>query len=383
MCNQAALDLAGIDENFEIEGGVAVRMGYMLTGLLVDQAMEPVLSQLPDLSLPQKVKALKDAERKCFEAGLTMVTDAGLDESIILLIDSLQRTGELRMKVYAMANPDTNAVNRLLKNDNIRNNPLLNLRSIKLYGDGSLGSRGALLKHKYCDDSTTHGTQIMPTEFYQGIINYCYRNSLQVNTHCIGDSSNHDLLQLYANRLGGKNDLRWRIEHAQIVDSKDLHLFSENDIIPSIQPTHATSDASMAQHRLCNLPAMKGAYVYKTLLDETGLVAYGTDFPVEDIDPIATYFSAVKRRTKTGEVFKPEEAIGPRESLLAMTRWAAYACFMDQETGSLEIGKAADITILSENMIGAYERGSIHVEMTLSNGDVVYNNQRISKDIPE
>ncbi len=372
LCNQAALDLAGIDEDFYIEGGIAIKMGGYLTGLLVDQAAQIVLDRLPELSLAQKAKALKDAEQACFAVGLTTVTDAGLDEQTILLIDSLQRMGELSIRIYVMANPDTFAVTRLLKNKSITNNPLLNLRSIKLYGDGSLGSRGALLKHVYCDDSTTFGLIQHSPEYFKALIDYGYRNNLQVNTHCIGDSANKILLNLYADRLGGKNDYRWRIEHAQLVDTADLSMFSNFNIIPSIQPTHATSDAKMAKSRLCDLPSMNNAYLYNTLLKETGLVAFGTDFPVEDIDPISTFFAAVKRKTKDGNVFKPEEAIAPIEALRAMTIWAAYAGFMEDEIGSLEIGKTADLTIVSEDIISAYERGRIHNVMTVQSGKVVY-----------
>ncbi len=377
LCNQTALDLAGITETTEFVGGRVEKMGPFLTGLLIDKAAEKVMERFPEPSLQQQIMSLIDAQNACYRAGLTLVTDAGLKESIILLIDSLQRTGALTMPVYAMSNPDTNAITRLLKNDNIRNNDRLQFSSIKLYADGSLGSRGALLKTSYCDDSTQIGLLQESIDYYRALIDYCYRNNLQVNTHCIGDSANGLLLGLYAEKLKSKNNLRWRIEHAQVVDLKDFDFFKQYDIIPSVQPTHATSDASMAKKRLCNHDNMKGAYAYKSLLNTTGNLALGTDFPVEEIDPIATFFSAVKRRTKSGDVFKPEEALSPKEALMGMTYWAARASFLEDRLGSVEIGKEANLTILSEDIMTAYEQGRIKNIMTVLRGDAVFSDNTL------
>ncbi|MCO4818636.1 MAG: amidohydrolase [Bacteroidetes bacterium] len=377
LCNQAALDLASIDVNTFIEGGRIEKMGPFLTGILVDKAAGRVMQFLPEPSRAQKINALIDAQNACYQAGLTTVTDAGLEQSVIVLMDSLLRSKALSIQLYVMSNPDTNALNTLIHNKALMQNQKLGFHSVKLYADGSLGSRGALLKIPYCDDSLQIGLLQHPIAFYESLIDYCYNHNLQVNTHCIGDSANKLLLDLYGTRLKGENDLRWRIEHAQVVDPTNFSLFSQFDIIPSIQPTHATSDASMAQKRLCDHSTMSGAYAYKSLLDETGLVAFGTDFPVESIDPIATFFSAVKRRTKTGEVFKPEEAINPINALLGMTRWAAFACRLDDKIGSIEVGKLANFTILNQDMMTAYDRGRISNIMTISDGTIVYNNGTI------
>lgn len=377
LCNQAALDLAGIDEYSIIEGGKIEKMGPFLTGILVDKAADKVMDLLPEPSLSQKIVALQDAEKACYAAGLTAVTDAGLDYETILLIDSLHHSGALTIPIYVMANPDTIAINKLLQNTSIKNNAKLQFTSVKLYADGSLGSRGALLKKPYCDDSTWNGHLQSDVNYFKTMIDYCYRNNLQVNTHCIGDSANKLLLQLYAEKLGGKNDRRWRIEHAQVVSPSDIHYFTDFDIIPSIQPTHATSDAEMAQKRLCTSTTMDGAYIYKTLLSQTGLVALGTDFPVEDIDPLSTFFAAVKRKTKNGDVFKPGEALTPQNTLLGMTKWAAYSCMWDNEFGSLQTGMPANLTITSKDMMTAYDRGRIVNAMTMVNGKIVYTNNNI------
>jgi predicted amidohydrolase YtcJ len=377
LCNQAALDLAGIDENFTIDGGRAVRMGTALTGVLVDKAADLVKDKLPELSLSQKVRALKDAEKNCLAVGLTSVCDAGQDAEIILLMDSLHRNNELKIRIYAMSNPDTNDVLRLLDHD--FNNRLI-MRSIKLYADGSLGSRGALLKQPYCDDSSTYGLLQNELSYYESMIAFCKNHNLQVNTHCIGDSANKLLLELYASQLDTENDLRWRIEHAQVVDPLDQHWFGDYNIIPSVQPTHATSDALMAQDRLCNSPAMEGAYAYRSLMNGCGMVAFGTDFPVEDIDPLATYFSAVKRKDRLGNVFRGKEALMPKDAITAMTRWAAYANFADQETGTIEVGKKADFTIVSDHLGNAFERSQVKVSMTIVNGEILFTNGSISPD---
>lgn len=371
LCNQAALDLAGINSNTIVEGGIVEMMGDFLTGMLIDRAADLVMDKLPDASRDQKIAALVDAQQKCYAAGLSMVSDAGLDGKIIQLIDSLFNADVLSIPLYTMANPDSSAILELLSLNSERHERHM-LTSVKLYADGALGSRGALLKEPYCDRPEHYGLMQHPKEFYRAYIDFCDRNNLQVNTHCIGDSANKELLLLYAEKLQGKNDKRWRIEHAQIVDPRDIHLYQDNSIIPSIQPTHATSDAKMAQERLCYSKTMNGAYTYRTLLDSTGLVALGTDFPVESIDPLDTYFAAVKRKSKSGMVFKGEEALTPKQALIGMTRDAAYACRADKNYGTIEAGKVASFTILNQDLLAAQERSRVSVHSTYVHGKRVY-----------
>ena len=372
LCNQAALDLAQIDENTFIQGGHVVKMGDHLTGMLVDKAAELVLNLLPEISKGQKINALKSAEKACFKAGLTTVSDAGLDFADIDLIDSLQKSGDLKIRVYAMSNPSDADLDYWFEKG-IQTGEQLVVRSVKLYADGSLGSRGALLKEPYCDDSLNYGLLQRPMSEYAELIKRCYENGFQVNTHCIGDSANALLLSAYAETLGGSNDLRWRIEHAQVVDPTDWHKFGDFNIIPSVQPTHATSDMYMAQDRLCDENRLKGAYSYNSLLKQNGMLAFGTDFPVEAIDPLNTYFSAVNRKGRQGDVFRIEEAVSHQEAIMSMTIWAAYANFMDTFIGSLEIGKKADLVILSHDPSLVNDRKSVKNEMTIANGEIVFN----------
>ncbi|MBI1306271.1 MAG: amidohydrolase family protein [Bacteroidetes bacterium] len=371
LCNQVALTMAGIDENTIIEGGSIAKMGGMVTGFLVDKAAEKVLSQLPELSLAQKIKALKDAEKACVAAGLTTVSDAGLELKTIRLIDSLQKNGDLKIRVYAMANPNMDELKEFFLNGPYITDRLI-ARSVKLYCDGSLGSRGALLKKEYCDQPGTLGLLQNPISFYEQFADFCLEKGLQVNTHCIGDSANLLMLRIYGSRLHGANDYRWRIEHAQVVDPVDRHYFSDFNIIPSVQPTHATSDMYMARERLCTDNRLKGAYAYKSLLALNHYIAFGTDFPVESIDPLNTYLAATTRMGNKGEVFQVEEAVNFQDAIRAMTCWAAKANFMEKEVGILKPGMKADLVVVSNNLQYVRDRADARVMMTILNGDILH-----------
>ena len=351
LANNKALELAGINTNTQVEGGEITNMGGLLTGLLTDNAMELVDKIIPTPSKESEIDALLKAQKNCFAAGLTTVTDAGLDLATILLIDSLQRTGDLTIRVYAMCNPteanfDYFATNGAILNDKLRVN------SFKLYADGSLGSRGAKLKQSYCDHEGHTGVWVTRPEELENLYQLVYDLGFQANTHCIGDSANRKVLELYGNILKGENDKRWRIEHAQVVTPSDRKLFSKYSIIPSVQPTHATSDMRWASNRLCN-SRLSGAYSYKSLLALNGWLPLGTDFPVEDIAPLNTFFAAVYRQdAKNNPVggFLLEEALTASEALLGMTYWAAKGNKMEELVGSLEKGKQADYIILNKDI---------------------------------
>jgi len=196
----------------------------------------------------------------------------------------------------------------------------------------------------------------------------------QLCTHAIGDSANSTILKLYKTYLKGKNDKRWHIEHAQVVDPKDQKYFKEYSVIPSVQPTHATSDAPWAEKRL-GKKRMKGAYAYKDLLKQAGYIALGTDFPVEDISPIATYYTAVYRtNTDKGKPFQPENALSKKDALRGMTIWAAKSVFLDKEKGSLEPGKDADIVILDQDLLKEKQEKLLHTTViyTIVTGKIMY-----------
>jgi hypothetical protein len=228
----------------------------------------------------------------------------------------------------------------------------LNVRSVKVYGDGALGSRGAALKESYSDQHNHFGAMVTPVEEIQKVANRIAESDYQMNTHAIGDSANIVVLKAYKNALKGKKDRRWKVEHAQVVSPLDFNYF-EDGIIPSVQPTHATSDMYWAADRL-GAERVKGAYAFKTLLDKAGLVALGTDFPVEQVSPFLTFYAAVARKDTKGYPqggFQPNDKLSREEALKGMTIWAAYSNFEELEKGSIEVGKFADFVILQDDIM--------------------------------
>jgi predicted amidohydrolase YtcJ len=355
LANAKALELAGITPATQIDGGtIAVKNGQ-LTGLITDNAMALVDNIIPPPSRASEIQALLKAQENCFKAGLTTVTDAGLDLSTILLIDSLQQSGDLTIRIYAMANPNEENFTYFEKNGEISTNRL-QVSSIKIYADGALGSRGARLKQPYCDQGNNTGIWVTSPNQIDSLCQRIDALDFQANTHCIGDSANRLVLGIYGNYLKDKNDKRWRIEHAQVVTPVDRELFTRYSILPSVQPTHATSDMNWANNRLC-MDRMQGAYAYKSLLALNGYLPLGTDFPVEEIYPLHTFHAAVYRQDKHMKPlggFLPEESLSTKQALLGMTRWAAKANRMEDRIGSLAIGKLADYVVLDRDIV--YEK---------------------------
>lgn len=355
LANAKALELAGITPATHIDGGTIEVKNGQLTGLITDNAMALVDNIIPSPSRASEIQALLKAEKNCFKAGLTTVTDAGLDLSTILLIDSLQRTGDLTIRVYAMANPNEENFAYFEKNGEISTNRL-QVSSIKIYADGALGSRGAKLKQPYCDHGNNTGIWVTHPNQIDALCQRIDAMGFQANTHCIGDSANRQVLDIYGKYLKNTNDRRWRIEHAQVVTPADRELFAQYSILPSVQPTHATSDMNWVDERLCK-DRMQGAYAYKSLLALNGYLPLGTDFPVEEIYPLHTFHAAVYRQDNQMKPlggFLPEESLTTKQALLGMTGWAAKANRMEDKIGSLAIGKLADYVVLDRDIV--YEK---------------------------
>ncbi len=375
IANQKALDLAGIKAHDTLTGGEIEEMEGTLTGVLIDNAVELVPSKIPAATDEQFKKALQAAEQNCFAMGLTTIDDCGLSFPSVDMIKSLQANGDLKMRLYVMlsdekANYDYAAANGMIKTDR------LNVRSFKVYGDGALGSRGACLLQPYSDKIGHYGFLLSQPEHFDSVANWISNNRWQMCTHAIGDSGNRTILNTYAKYLKGKNDLRWRIVHAQGVDQNDFSLFGANSIIPSVQPTHATSDMYWAGDRLGS-ERVKGAYAYKQLLQQNGWLPLGTDFPVEDISTFKTFYAAVVRKDAKGwpaNGFQPENALTREEALRSMTIWAAKANFEEKEKGSLEEGKFADFVILDTDIMKEVPEKllSIKVLKTFLNGEKVF-----------
>ena len=374
LVNQKVLDLAGIDSSTEVDGGVVVRVDGALTGVLIDNAMDSVYQALPKPTIKQQEEALLAAQKICFQNGLTTVDDAGLDKEQLELIESMQKRNILDIRVYGMISNTPENLEYYLDKGPIKTERL-NIRSVKVYADGALGSRGAALKKDYSDHKGNRGSFVTPVEEIKALAFILAKKGFQMNTHAIGDAANHEVLNAYKKALTIDPDPRWRIEHAQVVSEIDREFFGSK-ILPSIQPTHATSDMFWADERLGE-GRIKNAYAYKTLLDWSGRVALGTDFPVENVSPLKTFYASVARTTEKQLPlggFQIEDGLTRTEALKGMTIWAAYANFEEEIKGSIEVGKMADMVILKEDImeIDINTVTNIDVVATIVDGVIVY-----------
>lgn len=376
ICNSAALNAAGIKAGQTLVGGTIETQNGILTGILIDNATDLVSEKIPAPSDIDNEKAFNLAQQRCFAVGLTSVSDCGLDFPIVETIERLHLNQRLKMKMYVMLS-DAPKNYDFFNRRGIISTDKLTVRGFKFYGDGALGSRGACLQHDYEDKAGWHGFMLKHPTYFDSLALIMKNKGLQMCTHAIGDSANLAILRTYAKVLEGKNDLRWRIEHAQVIDEQDFNYFGKYNIVPSVQPTHATSDMYWAGKRLGE-KRLKNAYAYKRLMQQNGWIPLGTDFPVEDIDPLKTFTAAVFRQDaasfpKGG--FQIENALSREQTLRGMTIWAAKAQFEENVKGSLELGKAADFVILNVDLMTA-TFGRIKkakVVKTAINGEVVFS----------
>jgi hypothetical protein len=390
IANKRALDMAGVKPGMKITGGdvftyqpvgkVDINSNELpadlMTGILIDNAIDLVSSKIPGQTKEEFKKALLEAEKNCFGMGLTTIDDCGLNAEAVERIRSMQDAGELKMRLYAMLGDEKDNYEYAAKKGIIKTDRL-NVRSFKVYGDGALGSRGACLLQPYSDKQNHYGFLLSKAEHFDSVANTIAKMGWQMCTHAIGDSGNRTILNIYAKYLKDKNDLRWRIEHAQVVNQNDFNLFGNYSIIPSVQPTHATSDMYWAGDRLGS-ERVKGAYAFKQLMQQNNWIALGTDFPVEDISPFKTFYAAVVRKDAKGwpdNGYQKENALTREETLRGMTIWAAKANFEEHEKGSLEKGKFADFIILDKDLMKADEKElwNIQVLKTFVGGEKVFD----------
>jgi predicted amidohydrolase YtcJ len=375
LVNQKALDIAGVTAATKVSGGSIELKDGKPTGVLMDNAMDIVENTVPLISDSLTKQYYIKAQQECFGYGLTSVHDCGISEHTIDLVDEEQKAGRLKMKIFALLTDSMQYYKKWLAQGPYKT-ARLNVGGFKLYADGALGSRGACLLEPYSDKKDWTGFLINDIQHYQDIAQQIANSKMQLCTHAIGDSGNRLMLKIYAAVLKGKNDRRWRIEHAQVVNENDFHYFGDNNIIPSVQPTHGTSDMYWAQDRLGPI-RIKGAYAYLQLLKENGWIPLGTDFPVEYISPFKTFFAAVARQDAKGFPaggFQKENALTREQALRGMTIWAAKAAFEEKEKGSLEPGKAADFIILDKDIMNCDINDVLKtmVLATYSNGEKVF-----------
>ncbi|WP_282081112.1 amidohydrolase [Aquimarina algiphila] len=374
IVNQKALDLAKITINTKIEGGEIVQKEGKLTGVLIDNPMGLIRSVIPQPTIKEQIQALKDAETINFSYGLTTVDDAGLSPEVIALIDSLQKNDELKIRMYTMVSNVPEYVDYYLEKG-VYKTDKLNVSSFKVYADGALGSRGATLKEPYSDKENHHGAMVIGNADFKTLAKRLAGSPFQMNTHAIGDSANAVVMKTYYEVLQNKSDRRWRVEHAQVVAPEEFDILNDN-LVMSVQPTHATSDMYWADERLGE-DRIKGAYAYKKLLEKTGKVALGTDYPVEHVSPFYTFYAAVARKDLKQYPeggFQKENALTREETLKGMTIWAAYSNFEELEKGSITVGKFADFVILEDNIMEVEEDQipKIKVKTTYLAGEKVY-----------
>jgi len=375
IANQKALDEAGIKSEQKLAGGDMLTQNGKLTGVLIDNAVALVERKIPSPDAKLAEKIFMDAQQNCFAAGLTTIDDCGLSYLTVEFIEKLQQSKKLKMRLYVMLSDEPDNYTYLFNRGPIKTDRL-NVRAFKVYADGALGSRGACLLHPYHDMPDKTGFLLSDQKHFEEVAAKIAANHFQMCTHAIGDSANRVILNIYNKILKGKNDQRWRIEHAQVVNAKDFNLFGNASIIPSVQPTHATSDMYWAKQRLGG-ERLKNAYAYKQLLKQNGWIPLGTDFPVENINPLLTFYAATVRADAKGFPkggFQVENALTPEEALRGMTIWAAKANFEEHEKGSLEKGKLADFVMLDHDILKSTPQNILKTKIlkTYLNGEKVY-----------
>jgi hypothetical protein len=375
--NRRAMEIAHLDRATpDPAGGRILRdASGNPTGVLLDRAMALVETKIPPPSLADTEHYLLRAANECARLGLTTVHDAGVPQQVIDGYRSLIRKRQLPIRIYAMIQNSPELIDAwLARGPEVGD--YLTVRAIKLIDDGALGSRGAALLEPYADDPANRGLLILDRAFIRSIAERAIPRGFQVNTHAIGDRANHETLLAYADALRGPNDKRFRIEHAQVVAPRDFADFRKYSIIASMQPTHATSDMPWAQARLGPV-RIRGAYAWQTFLHLGVHVPGGSDFPVENPNPIRGLYAAITRQNENGDPpggWFPEQRMSREEALRSWTIEGAYAAFEERKKGSLVPGKMADLIMLSGDPMTVPEREipKLRVTMTIVGGRIVY-----------
>jgi predicted amidohydrolase YtcJ len=365
LANAKAMELARVSAaTADPEGGRIIRLpSRSPSGVFVDNAQKLIVGAIP-ASRPADIrKAILAAIAECNRWGLTGVHDAGEDAETIAIYESLAKEGNYNLRNYVMlSDPGEPGAPAALENRYLARGPQsalydgrLWIRAIKLYADGALGSRGAALLAPYADDPTNSGLLVSRPGHIRAWAEAGLRRGFQVNVHAIGDRGNRIALDAFeaALRVVPKADHRFRIEHAQVLSPEDIPRFAKLGVIPSMQPTHQTSDMRWAEARV-GPQRILGAYAWRSLLNTGVVIPSGTDFPVEEVDPLLTFHAAVTRQDPTNWPaggWHPEQKMTREEALQSMTIWPAYAGFQESVLGSLTPGKYADFVVLDRDIM--------------------------------
>ncbi|HYG63741.1 MAG TPA: amidohydrolase [Thermoanaerobaculia bacterium] len=350
------------------------------TGVLIDNAMNlPGGGEVPEASADDLKRQIRLAARHCLERGLTTVTDMGIGDAVYRAYSDLRRAGELPLRASLFLTDDAALLDSWFRRGaEVDPKARLQVRGVKLYADGALGSRGAALVEPYSDDPGNLGLLTTPGAHLLDVARRAGAAGFQVAIHAIGDRGGVVALDALEQAMGGPNPgVRFRLEHAQVLRLQDIERMARLGIIASMQPTHATSDMPWADERVGEA-RLAGAYAWRKVLAANGRLALGSDFPVEQADPRLGLYSAVTRQDLQGEPaggWLPGERLTREEALRGFTLDAAWSLFLEKEVGSLEVGKRADLVVFARDWMTAPEAEipRIEVDMTLVDGQVVHD----------
>ena len=385
LVNEKAMDMAGINSNTrDIEGGeIITDQNGNPTGIFIENAMGFIGRYIPEHTEESDRKAFKLASLNCLENGITSFHDAGEDDDIIQLFKEIMEGEGFSTRLYVMlSGDDTELLEKYYQNGpeiGLGNN-FLTIRSVKLFVDGALGSRGAWLMESYSDMPGHFGHAVTELSYLEEVCTDAIHHGFQVCTHAIGDRGNKEVLDIYEKVFRenpDKKDLRFRIEHAQHLRESDIPRFARMGVIPAMQAIHLSSDRPWAIDRLGEDRIIQGAYVWQKLLQHGTRIVNGTDVPVEPLSPIQCFYASVTRKTLKGMPpggYEPDQSMTREEALRSYTVDAAYGAFEENIKGSIETGKLADLTVFSKDIMTIPEDEILNakVDMTIVNGNILF-----------
>ncbi|MFA6916113.1 MAG: amidohydrolase family protein [Parachlamydiales bacterium] len=375
--NSSALKDCGIDaETPDPVGGIIERdRDGNPTGILLGKAIHLLYSRLPPLSLEQSEELILEVLKECLQKGITMVHDASVSDKEAEVYKFLASQNALKVRIYMMgAIRSLDDLSHFLQPQTY--SPFLEMRCLKLWMDGALGSRGAALKKAYQDDASTNGLLYWNEADVFSVMEAAKSRGFQMAVHAIGDLANHQTLNLYEKL--GVEALRWRIEHAQLLQPEDVSRFGQEGVIASMQPLHAIDDMPWIEERIGNQRCADQAFMWRDLLDTGAIIASGSDAPVADFNPLWGIHAAITRQDHQGlpaDGWYPKQKMTRNEAIKSYTLNAAYACFRENELGSLTKGKLADIVILPENLMTCDPKKLLDMQVigTFVNGILAYS----------
>ncbi len=371
--NQSAIDAAKIDIFTESPQG-----GKIINNcILVDNAMNPLQDVVPKPDETTIKKWIRLAVEIIKSRGITNIHDAWQDPTTINVLKEMEKEQELPIRVYGMLGSSYSELLDKYFSVGHYQSKLYTIRAVKAFIDGALGSRGAALLEPYCDDKNNCGLILISEEEFKELAHRCGEAGFQLCTHAIGDMGNRMVLDVYSNSVNSKTDHRWRIEHAQMVCDEDIPRFAENGIVPSMQPSHCTSDMPWLEDRLGS-KRLHRISRWKTFIDSGCRIPGGSDCPIEEGNPLFEFYAAVTRRNHKGLPaggWQNQETVNRIDALKMFTSWAAFGEFAELRRGKINVGYDADLTVLSQDITACSYEDILKTEvlMTIVNGEIVYS----------